>query len=462
MNIGGVTMKRHRYIDISKLPKYRIEKEIDWSSSIDEEVYFEYDKIKGYLKIVGYDKLTNHLQIEYQGCSYEVLTNTFKTASFGRMLGVMSIDFKIKIGEVFKSDKRDLVVTDRRIKRDNMGRKWKYYKYRCNKCGYEGEREEKNMLTGSCCPICSNKKASKGINDIATTDPWMIEYLVDREDAYRHTKSSNKEVYVKCPHCGRIKNKKIRVYTLYSKRSIGCICSGGKSYAEKFMFNILEQLNVDFISEYSPDWIKPKRYDFYVPSKNLIIEMDGRLGHGNANPINKVSPSTSLEIDRYKDKQAIIQGLKVVRIKCNYKNNRFMFIKENILNSKCSIYLDLLNIDWDKANSFATDDLIKKYCEYYENHKEDKLLKNIAEELKINQNVLLNYIKIGDKLGWCKWKTKKRKIMVIETGDVFESISECVKYSKTLYGVHFQSGNISSVLNGNRKHHKEFSFKYVE
>ena len=41
------------------------------------------------------------------------------------------------------------------------------------------------------------------------------------------------------------------------------------------MTNFLIQLDIDFISEYSPDWIDLKRYDFYIPSHSMIIETDG-------------------------------------------------------------------------------------------------------------------------------------------------------------------------------------------
>ena len=130
------------------------------------------------------------------------------------------------------------------------------------------------------CSCCNGAIVVPGINDIATTDPWMIKYLVDPEDAYKYTRSSAKKVKVKCPYCGRVKDKSITLNKLHRNQSVSCSCNDGISYPNKLMFNLLEQLEVEFETEYSPDWIGNRKYDFYIPSMKLIIEMDGRLGHG--------------------------------------------------------------------------------------------------------------------------------------------------------------------------------------
>ena len=71
------------------------------------------------------------------------------------------------------------------------------------------------------------------------------------------------------------------------------------------------QLKIDFETEYSPEWIKPKRYDFYFDG--IIVEMDGGLGHGNYNSLNNMSGEDSKSIDNYKDKMAIEHGIQTQR-----------------------------------------------------------------------------------------------------------------------------------------------------
>ena len=92
--------------------------------------------------------------------------------------------------------------------------------------------------------------------------------------------------------------------------------------------------------------------------------MDGALGHGKYNKLSKMSSEESKEIDDWKDKQAELHNLKVIRIDCNYDDvsNRFQFIKNNIINSELSNLFDLSIIDWQKANMFSTDTLIKDIC----------------------------------------------------------------------------------------------------
>ena len=83
------------------------------------------------------------------------------------------------------------------------------------------------------------------------------------------------------------------------------------------MLNLLEQLNLEFETEYCPQWIDKSKYDFYIPSKNLIIEMDGAF-HYKDNKMSGQTKEKSKKIDNRKDELANKHGLKVIRIDCNY------------------------------------------------------------------------------------------------------------------------------------------------
>ena len=102
----------------------------------------------------------------------------------------------------------------------------------------------------------------------------MIEYLVNKEDGYKYTSQSGKLIKVKCKNCGL--EKEIKVKNLYAEHGVACErCSDGKSYPEKFMYNLLEQSNINFETQYSPQWGNGHRYDFYLPDYNIIIETHG-------------------------------------------------------------------------------------------------------------------------------------------------------------------------------------------
>ena len=81
----------------------------------------------------------------------------------------------------------------------------------------------------------------KKIIDVA---PELIQYMQDINDAYVYSPKSNRRINTICPFCGFKKTHTIA--NLYMS-GFGCPqCSDGKSYAEKFMFHILKQLNIDF------------------------------------------------------------------------------------------------------------------------------------------------------------------------------------------------------------------------
>lgn len=387
----------NKYINLDDLPKRG--KLIDWKNSIGCKVDFTYKDVNGYVVICNYEN--KNVSFNYNNKVYKMYTGSFVECKFGKILNKYNGNFKVEINSLFKDNKKDFIITDRKYRKDknNIGRK--FYKYKCNKCGYDkGWIDESHLLDGQGCACCNGKTVVKGINDIATTDPWMIEYLVNKEDAYRFTSNSGEKIKTKCPDCGSVKT--MQITTLYTY-GFGCTkCSDGISYPNKFIINLLKQLNVDFKTEYSPEWSKGRRYDSYIPSKNLIIEMDGGLGHGNKiHSKSNITLEESKEIDSWKDEQARLHGIEVIRIDCNYNHeNKFEFIKNNLLNGDITNYFDLSSIDWDEINNRSTSNLIKLCCDYYNSN--NVRLKDMANFFNIHYTTLLDYLKQGKNLGWCK------------------------------------------------------------
>ena len=153
--------------------------------------------------------------------------------------------------------------------------------------------------------MCTNQRVVIGINDMWTTNPELASLLANPEDGYKYTKCSTKKLNWKCPDCDEIIYN-ISIKQVYSNKKLSCPkCSDGISYPNKFMYHILKSLGENFKNEYSPDWIKPKRYDFalFKENKKYIIEMDGGLGHGNKNTMN-TTKERQIEIDNDKDFEA--------------------------------------------------------------------------------------------------------------------------------------------------------------
>ena len=319
-------------------------------------------------------------------------------------------------------------------------------------CGYVFKRKasalnSKNSCKKLHCPKCNpllpGIELIPYINDLSVTVPEICEFLVDKEDAHRYRKNSEKKIWFRCPVCN--KERLLTIANVAKNMHVNCpSCSDGFSYPNKFMANILDQLDVKYTTEYQPDWLKPFRYDFYLPDYNLIIEMDGELGHGHK----QMDDYDTLERDKEKDQKANEHGLTVIRIDCCYKSNRFGKIKNSILNSSLITYLNLSNIDWQKCNQQACESKVWKVKEL--------ILKNvpqeiITEELKISHTCLNNYCRYlvemdaldkealrEYRLHWRKHPTninrktpygqsRAKKVICCETGEIFESAKKAAE-----------------------------------
>lgn len=477
-----------RKVFLDDLPKHKGTNngKINWKKSIGHKIKFIYDDIEGEIEVVDYQAKGQYLYMKYLGYDLlKITTRSFIKCGIGRLLKRITNDFKIEIGTIFKDNTRDLVIIDREYKKDIHEVDRKYYKYHCNKCGYEGWIIEYNLLNGARCFCCINQVTVLGVNTIWDTDRWMCDLGVSEEDAKKYTKSSSVKIYPICPCCGRIKNNGIYIYNIYSAKTIWCQCSDGYSYPNKFICELLNQLNDiynfnNMFFEYSPDWIKPKRYDSYfkINNKEYIVEMDGALGHGKRiHSKDKKSIQESIDIDNYKDLKAKEHGIEVIRINCDRSD--LEFIKNNILNSKLVEVFDLNNIDWIKCEEFALSNIVKKVCELKSNNP-DISTEEIRKMVNLNRSTVIRYLEKGAKLGWCNYNPKEelkksnakngklhgKSVEIYNKNGIFlgtfESCGELTRISKELFGVKFDQANISSVCLGKRPHHHGFSFKYVE
>jgi len=312
----------------------------------------------------------------------------------------------------------------------------------------------------------------------------MIKYFQGGYDeAKLYTPNSHVKLYFKCPDCGKVKDKLKSIHDLFQDESIGCACSDGISYPNKFAYALLKQLdsfyNFNYLeSEYSPNWIKPKRYDFYFEydDKKYILEMDGRLGHGKYNKLNNQTSKETKAIDTYKDKMAQDNNIEVIRIDCEISD--FNYIKSNIMNSKLSNIFDLTNIDWLKCQEFALSNLVKMACDYKKDNP-NLSTTDIGKLMNLNNQTIRNYLIQGSDLGWCNYNSKEERIKAnnksvnitkkpveifknnISLG-VFESVSELERQSERLFGIRLVNQGISEVCRNETTKYKNFTFKYVD
>jgi hypothetical protein len=294
-------------------------------------------------------------------------------------------------------------------------------------------------LTKRGCPVCCNKIVIKDVNDIATTHPHLTKYFKNIEDAYSNTVSVTNEVWFKCPDCGFEKLRKIDGIGRYGYFCPKC--SDGISTPNKFMFGILESYDMNFIPEYSPNWAKLKRYDFYIPKYNILIEMQGKQ-HYEESPRGR-SLKEEEKNDRLKKELALANGFKeenYIVIDCRYSNLEDM--KLNVINSNLKNIINFNNINWLEIYSYIMKSKVKIVCDYWDSKQYS--LTSISKKLSISDTTVRTYLKLGTTFGWCEYngeleqnkniknmiETIKKKVRCIELDKCFNSIKDASIFLK--------------------------------
>jgi hypothetical protein len=461
---------------------------IDWKKNNNVVVYFIYENVEGYIRIINYNKTNEKLLIEYNDKQFEINTTGFTRCALGNLLKKYTSDFKIEVGTHFKDDKRDIIITDREYRKDSEGKTWKWYKYTCNVCRWtEGWMPESSVLNKIGCSCCNGKVVVENINSIYHSDKWMVPYIGE-EVAKTHTRRSGDKVKVTCPDCGRIKSKVMSIDDIYKRKNIACSCSDNNPFTEKYIFNILEQLNINFEYHKTFDWSKDvqvdnlelcgrKEYDFYFKynDEDYVLEANGIQHYEESN--RGRSLEYEQENDRIKKELAISNGIKpenYIIIDC--RESTLEWIRDNdngLLNSRLNYLFDLSSINWLKAEEFALSNRVKEACELW-NSNSDLTTTQIGEIMKLDRQIIRKYLLKGLEHNWCNYDPKLESekiinefinsnlvsIVCVEKKLIFESIKQCADKSIEIFGVKLSDASLSRVCKYQNKY-KGYNFKYV-
>lgn len=266
-----------------------------------------------------------------------------------------------------------------------------------DKIGYEISCNR--FSQGKRCGYC-NSSASHKIHwkdSLAYNYPQIAKMIAIEEnnltfdDCYNIACYSNKKFYFKCNLCDSISTNK-KTLSLVMRQKYSCeFCSDGISIPNKFMANILKQLNVDFITELSKsnfEWCGYYRYDFYLPKYNMIIEVNG-LQHYESSGKNSSWNSLKQEQwnDLFKYKCAKNHVDNYIVVDCRYSELEWM--KENII-KELGEYFNSSNIDWKLAWEESQNSKVIECWKYYKN---GLIVKDIAKIIGISENTVYEYIR---------------------------------------------------------------------
>ena len=252
---------------------------------------------------------------------------------------------------------------------------------------------------------------------------YVREYLVDVEESKTIGAYTAKKVKANCPHCGKIRVTLARDLT---NLTFSCkICSKGTSYPELLFISYLEAKNIPYETQVTYPNLKGRIFDFRVTIQGVVylVETHGLQHYEDINRgVWRDAYSNTLESDNAKRQYCIDNNISLIELDC--RKSEFELIK-NEINSNTV----LPSID---ANE------VKKILKLLETNKsyDTKLIKKLYSEGETTTS-------IGDKLGisyqtvnrilrrnGIKIKgTSKRKVRCVNTGVVYESVSQAARES---------------------------------
>jgi len=153
------------------------------------------------------------------------------------------------------------------------------FDWKCNKCLQIYRASPNKRSQGRGCPVCSNRKIVKGVNDLATTDP-EIASLADGWDPSEVTRGSTRIVNWKCTSNKYLKHSyPSAVYAKTSGR--GCSICSGKLVVEGI--NDLATTHPAVASEATANWDPNK----FTAGSNKVVEWVCKQGHPSRKSINQ-------------------------------------------------------------------------------------------------------------------------------------------------------------------------------
>lgn len=104
--------------------------------------------------------------------------------------------------------------------------------------------------------------------------PDLVAYLINKEDADLYQIGSARKLEWYCPNCGNPVG--LKSINKVVSRGIPCkLCGDGVSKPEKIVQSAFRQSGIKYEMQKIFPWSGKKRYDFYLPDYNCIVEVNG-------------------------------------------------------------------------------------------------------------------------------------------------------------------------------------------
>ena len=282
-----------------------------------------------------------------------------------------------------------------------------------------------------------------------------------------------------CPRCG---NTVKQIVSNVVRRGLSCKrCGDGISFGEKFICNLLDQLNLKFNTHVKFPWSDNRIYDICIYDdlfkRKYLIEIHGAQHYQRGfECVGGRTYQEEVDNDAYKMQLAIENGFdENTYFVIDCKESTIEYIKNSIYNNMFFQQYNLDVVNWNLCIQNATSSYAIKAQQLWE---EGYKMGEICDILKLCSVTICKYLKNGAKNGTCSytvdeahrrsWKKggatrrtsnyyvnlKNRKVFCPELNKLFNSITD----ASIQTGV--SQTHINYIMSGERKRAKKTKYGF--
>lgn len=181
------------------------------------------------------------------------------------------------------------------------------------------------------------------------------------------------------------------------------VCGIRSSWTERFIFSIFIQAKIEFEVQKEFQWLHNRWYDIYIPKYNAIVEINGVQHYEpikNPNREQRTAEQQYLECtssDKLKYDTAIKNGLSYYVIDARDQNNLYNIAKSVL------IFIDFSNISAFECGKFATNNVVKKYCNLWN---KGYSIEKISNKLDCSIQTVQTRLRQGNIYNLCNYDKK--------------------------------------------------------
>lgn len=437
---GADVNKEKSYIDLSNVPlkKHGNKHVYNWEKCIDIPAKFKYKDTEGILylnylrkKKTG-SKKTSLLNVKYKNYEQDMVPSMILSCRFGGMLKYKTSDYYYDIGEIVNGSK-----VLNKIKISDSRSSVKAYKMLCMETNGTFEMRESNLKSGQKSPYLRGYKVGPG--NSLFNEKHILKHLKYIEDAHKYHRKSGKKIMVECKSCGF--EKYIQISDLV-KYGFSCpFCTKGISFPERFMSALLKINNIKYEFQKSFTNLERKRFDFYLPEQNCVIEMNGMQHYQKNDYLNHESTILS---DNIKIKYCANNNIKYIPIDCSMST--FEFVSNSIEKSPINEIFKKMN-KVDISNKMMEMFVIENINDIALDYKNNMSYKEIIDKYELkDKHELIGILK---KYGIYEFRNgpdlNSKSVICMNNKKVFKSAKDAMAYANLK-----SSSHIVQVCRGKR------------